>query len=83
VTSHFTHCYCDHLIVAMSYRVMSHESVATQGHNSNGRSMISSRPVATKVYSSRATQLVTPHSQKVGLTNISNGLQQDLRATLI
>jgi hypothetical protein len=57
-------------------QLMSHELVATQGHNINGHSVISPGPVVIKSHNSRAVRLVPPHLQKGGLTHISTCLHQ-------
>jgi hypothetical protein len=77
----FAHCYCDLQVAPTSDRETSHEPVATQGRNSYAHSVISLGPITTKDHNSRsADRLIPPHSQKVGLTNISTCLQQNLRA---
>jgi hypothetical protein len=43
-----THSYYDQPVAATIDRWMSHESIATQGHNSDKRSVISLGPIATK-----------------------------------
>jgi hypothetical protein len=74
----FAHYYCDHLIVAMSDHVMSHDLIAGSQQRRAFGDII--WPITTKGHCSRAVRLVSPRLQKVGLTNISTCLQYDLRA---
>jgi hypothetical protein len=63
--------------------VTSHELIATQGHSSDGRSVILPESIASIGHNRRAAQLVSPRLQNMGLTNISTCLQQDLHAASI
>jgi hypothetical protein len=57
-----SHSYCDPLIATMNDHVISFEPVATQSHNRDECTVISSSPIAIKGHNSRAAQLLLSRS---------------------